>query len=133
MNRELKFRAWNKETKSFWRSGFCIEPGGKTFYYKDGCVIPIDLEVNFFTGLKDKNGKEIYEGDIISGWRKGSNSDRGYTGIIEWRTEQAGWVVKCHKFIMDILGLAMEGWEHETRLSSFEIIGNIYESPELIK
>jgi uncharacterized phage protein (TIGR01671 family) len=85
-----------------------------------------------FIGLQDKNGKDIYDGNVLKGMRVGSNSDREYTGVIEWRTEQAGWVIKCGKFVLEILSLAMSGDGQTTRLSGFEVIGNIQEHPELL-
>jgi uncharacterized phage protein (TIGR01671 family) len=91
--------------------------------------------VGQYTGLQDMKGKYIYEGDILSGWKKGSNSDMGYTGIIQWRHEQAGWIIKCHKYVMEILSLAQSGWANEPynihQLDSFQVIGNIFENLEI--
>lgn len=91
-----------------------------------------DFVLMQYTWLKDNNGVDIYDGDILNGWRKGSNSDREHTGTIQWQQEQAGWVIKCGKYIMEILSLAMSGDGIITQLDSFEIIGNIYETPELL-
>ena len=101
--------------------------------YKEGeYCYPVSQTLQQFTGLLDKNGKEIYEGDVVNGWRKGSNSDMGYTGVIQWQQEQAGWIIKCGKYVMEILSLAMSGDGETTKLDSFEVIGNIYENPELL-
>ena len=64
------------------------------------------------TGLKDKNGKEIYEGDIISG---GQNYE------VFWDNGLAGFLARSSH---------TQGRELN---DSFEIIGNIYENPELLK
>jgi uncharacterized phage protein (TIGR01671 family) len=74
-----------------------------------------------YTGLKDKNGREIYEGDIILGDSYGE-----YPLIIKWDNEYTGFY--CH----DPKG------NEDDHLNMIEaangkIIGNIYENPELIK
>lgn len=150
MNRGIKFRAWDgnemwyqgqdKTTLVFWGQpdkipfGIYNDADGSRLMTGDSkAVFNNPATLMQFTGIKDKNGVDIYEGDVISGWKKGSNSDRSYTGVIEWQSQQAGWVVRCGKFILEILSLAMSGDGEETRLDSFEVIGNLYSNPELIK
>lgn len=78
-----------------------------------------------FTGLKDKNGKEIYEGDIVNAEKEAFDSryktnyrtDK-YTGVIRWH--HSYWSIGEYKlFVMNN--------------ESFEIIGNINENPELLE
>ncbi len=67
-----------------------------------------DISVIQFTGLLDKHGKEIYEGDILK------NSYRAELTIVKWRDLEAQY--------------SIGGYQKET----VEIIGNIYENPELL-
>lgn len=78
--------------------------------------------VGQYTGLKDKNRKEIYEGDIL----KFSEVD---TAIVQWNEKYAYFMVKPiqdYYFDSDVLGHAIE-------YSKVEVIGNIYDNPELLK
>lgn len=76
-----------------------------------------------FTGLTDKNGKEIYEGDIVTfiGWRN---------RVVTWQPEgcYAGWFAVDDKKPDRPLGI-YSGEEPNT----IEVLGNIYENPELLK
>jgi len=119
--REIKFRGLDK--KGIWHYGYYwMSPDGEC-YIKERIAKTHSADfrvrpetVGQYTGLKDKNGKEIYEGDIIS-YR--SKSDfQIYQEKVFWNID--GWV--C-------------GGIH-LRYATFdesEIIGNIYENPELLK
>lgn len=137
MSREIKFRALKDDMSD------CRFYYGSLIYDKQGNPRIQDTDIDLFhtcikgtesqyTGLKDKNGKEIYEGDVIEGYKGGSNHDLYYKGIVEWNKQQCGFVFREGKYIGEFLSLAMEGFENEIMLSKFEVIGNIYENPELI-
>lgn len=86
-----------------------------------------DNTLGQFTGLHDKNGKEIYEGDILSceGGQEimeGSIEDCEDFRVVEW-SDNLQWIVFC-KFCRDSIPLYEFSYE--------EIIGNIYENPELL-
>ena len=123
--REIKFRGKGRSNNK-WHYGylwlginkdiFYIRSRNKKGYCCDFIVVP--ESVGEFTGLKDKNGKEIYEGDIItilSGIIK---------GIVKWDEEEAHFYIHCEKFH---LHAQMKHYK------PYEVIGNIYENPELLK
>lgn len=113
--KDLKFRVWDKKTKRYWKQKEMSEIGG--FYYTYG-VDPDENEFDLqqYTGLKDKNGKEIYEGDIA----------KGVSSLFEFKKG----IVKFHS------GMFSLGNDHEgSALDScwdVEVIGNIYENKNLL-
>ena len=115
MTREIKFRAWDEETKQMKRCG--IYPDGVPMAYAGGdyAVALYDRPLMQYTGLKDKNGKEIYEGDIL----KDTQEDR-IVGDIQW-----GFNSFQLPNPYDITNYNPE--------DELEIIGNIYQNPELLK
>ena len=101
--REIKFRAWDKFDKQ-WRNDFIKLTDG---------VLEIchpNMDVMQSTGLKDKSGREIYEGDIIK--------DMGLA------VRQVFWNEETARFETDRNWLGVD--------SNCEIIGNIYENHELM-
>lgn len=121
MTREIKFRAWDKENKimRYSTSNFQIYTDSPTtgfVFWTDGYHQDWDseeVELMQYTGLKDKNGNEIYEGDIVK--------NREWTGSVEFDPNEGYFFTdKTDKL--------------RYRINSFtEIIGNIYENPELLK
>ena len=130
MNREFKFRAWETtENKMYYqvRVGgiFNGEPTAPTTYIKGkGWVNLIGgdyTKVMEYTGLKDCNGKEIYEGDI---------DKYGYVVTYVGNTNESlgmncGWYLQRNDF---------ESWDElKCNSDEIEIIGNIFETPRLAK
>ena len=121
--REIKFRAWHKE-KKIMGEVLGIDILHKEIFFSNGdvdCCGFADLkyiELIQYTGLKDKNNKEIYEGNIIF------LHGRKYKVI--FKTEGARFILKDEFFEMDIPFT-------NNNNERMEIIGNIYESSELME
>jgi len=120
--REIKFRAWNKAKKKMY-------PPWSIFKTYFGDMDTFDLVVMQFTGLKDKNGKEIYEGDVVQKWHYNKQE---YTAIVKH-------IDFIDSLMDDYRGKSVSGfyltnneWEYpKDEFYNLEVIGNIYENPEL--
>ena len=153
-NRQIKFRVWNKKESS-WDKFICPRQNGSPIDIDGYCWQKIeDDEESFvfqqFTGLLDKNGKEIYEGDIV----KFESSDKPH--IVEFLTGQfvgsykSNWNAGPDESIFGSINpdfyefrLVNDNSQMETLLGllpsqSYEfvpisvIIGNIFENPNLL-
>ena len=115
--REIKFRAWDKKAKK-WINFTAIEFKRKRVFLKDGFgnYIDGDFEIVRFTGLSDKNGKEIYEGDIVRGLE--------LIGEIFWEDEEPSFQFKSKD------GSAFLNQDY---MDNFEVIGNKFEAREFIR
>ncbi len=120
--RELKFRV--KKT---------VDPVGEWEYIilNNGTIQlqggRVDLKtLSQFTGLKDKYGKDIYEGDIVTYLDDANNSQKG---VIKWDDTSCG-------FFIEAIGGDDEGNQNGELISyetkNYEVIGNIYENPEMM-
>lgn len=135
MNREIKFRAWNeKHSIATLRMMYevYINPEGKVGH-PDGEYY--ELPLMQFTGLKDKNGKEIYEGDILKTfWQHDgvSNYDYELVGEVKWDEEWLHFMIEKDKGDSTIAYPLHSFEQDELDAESIEVIGNIYENPNLI-
>ena len=127
--KEIKFRVWNTETNKMITN---VKEMGvfalKSIYTIDEfLVIPTNEKYPLmqYTGLKDKNEVEIYEGDICRCW--GGSEFNGYyeyNKIYEVKWQGSGF-----EMMIDDCGY---GWNYSSGFEYIEIIGNIYENKELL-
>lgn len=148
--REIKFRAWHTPTNTmYW---FDIMNGNRhgtgggyismaiwgepitEHIYKDNMigVDPTECIIMQFTGLLDKNGKEIYEGDIIVKSLTKESGANGAIGFIEWSGMASQWWIKW-KHNNRYSPLTPDYGDSELYCQYLEITGNIHTNPELIK
>lgn len=135
--REIKFRVWDKELNimSYDNDDLLV-----MFLGKDICVaydtpagdgVVNSYELMQYTGIKDKNEKEIYEGDIVKFIdEEVTYSDCGYdydefinTGRVIFNDKLMGWDITNRNMDLE------EIWHYSEYI---EVIGNIYENPELL-
>jgi len=131
MTREIKFRIRDTQAKILYHSKNSKTPKTRLrqlhLYFIDSLMGLDDycdkfLKIMQYTGLKDSTGKDIYEGDIVSIFHK-DNENLNTRGVVEWHKDKCcfrvntggPWNPSLHDFLL-----------------TYEIIGNIFENPELM-
>lgn len=125
MTREIKFRAWDKDAGLMLDSWQLSIHDDKVFVQriKGGDGEPTDVDLMQFTGLLDKNGKEIYEGDIIRTLQGGLGDHTHKNFLVEWKNDSA------YKQRVAYFEPFANFW---INMLTTEVIGNIYQNSELL-
>ena len=124
-----KFRAWDKISKKMFPVGE-IDFDYEFAYLEEEngyrCERDFDeIDLMEFTGFKDKNGEEVFEGDIIK-------DSEGFIAHVVYDKEYAGFGLNYQPFdLTDGLSVTFEELKNEYR-NTFEVIGNIYDNKDLL-
>ena len=120
--RELSFRIWDKKEKTMFLSPIEIEHLGSWFdAHLSGAIADTGNKIVMqCVGIKDKNGTEIYEGDIVE--------------FLDWKPKEVVWGNKIDKALSGCCGYMLDGTMHFLgENETYLIIGNIHDNPELVK
>lgn len=112
----IKFRAWSKLLKKYVPIWSAIETRGDDVLR----AINNTFVIEEFTGLKDKNGVEIYENDIVCQQMRFDETN----GVIFWQEEKSRFAINLDGFITTIT---------KPQEMSYEVVGNIHENQELLE
>ena len=130
MYREIKFRAWNIPNKLMYQN---VQDGLLAENEKDQLVLGVSLGklskdagsiLMQFSGLQDKNGKEIYEFDIVKFYNPYSKNT--YIMVVKFCSVFAGFA---------LFDSVESKWAKESdylKIQDLEVVGNIYENTELL-
>lgn len=129
--REIEFRAWLKHQNRMVNVQDLIMNGTGVIGFQESCENPITdgghhfimFELMQYTGLKDKNGVKIFEGDIVKIWGRGFTNKLGCdNAIVVFEEAQFAFYIneRYYKIWKDSCGM-------------YEVIDNIYENKELLE
>lgn len=129
MGREIKFRVWDPKGKQMIENdNLVMNCDGFFAIDEEGTDFPMDIVMQYI-GIKDKNNREIYEGDIVRAFSEGSS----HVGEIKWRDSADGGACPCYIIYPAFFNNQFWHLNGGPRDNAIEVIGNIYENPELLK
>lgn len=123
MKREIKFRAYRKSTQNTCNV-LLIDFENELVLLSDGDEEDIsDVDLMQYTGLHDKNGREIYEGDLLrcTSYTYGNRKTDKTSLLVKYHEMSAGFIAGPY-----MLGKLMD-------IGKCKVIGNIYENPDLLE
>lgn len=129
--REFKFRVWSEDRKMFVMDGMSIDHIQKDA--AESLELPIIIATEKciwqqYTGFKDENSKEIYEGDIVLYPHKSGGGFSLNEARVDWIKCEVKWKAG---------GFALYWGHNDCNIESFKnkiiVVGNIFENPELLK
>jgi uncharacterized phage protein (TIGR01671 family) len=130
-----KYRAWDTKNNEMFKDTFAITEGGEVVVVEQEFVtwapdyVFVDhLVIMQSTGLHDKNGKEIFDGDIVT--------DGDVTSDIKYHQTLGFYMIGKYGFSVPFgQGVDVEYFEEfaDHVSKTFEVVGNIYENPELLE
>lgn len=130
MNDVSRFRAWHNPTKRMF-DVYCFTDKNVFENTLDGVgtspINPANIEdcvLEQCTGLKDKTGRLIYEGDIVKRHSKYSENEKDVVLQVEWNCKGARYITTDKKH---------DNWIFSMFDYEYEILGNIHENPELLE
>lgn len=121
MKREIKFRAWHPQVKRMFEVGDIDFIKEEVMLRHWGWESSNDIDLMQYAGREDKNGRKIYEGDIVRTGKDNIGDPELMIGQVIMR--EGSWLIENEKM--------QEAIELFSEITSREVIGNIFENPEL--